>query len=59
MAGFCFDGRWADKGQLAEARRIAAKEGLSNITALIDYNVFRSRPNRRSNAGRCESLVGS
>lgn len=26
------------KGQVAEARRIAAKEGLSNITALIDYN---------------------
>ena len=26
------------KGQLAEARRIAIKYGLSNITALIDYN---------------------
>ena len=26
------------KGQSAEARRIAAKEGLSNITALIDWN---------------------
>lgn len=26
------------KGQVAEARRIAVKEGLSNITALIDYN---------------------
>ena len=26
------------KGQLAEARRIAVKYGLSNITALVDYN---------------------
>lgn len=26
------------KGQLAEARRVAAKERLSNITALIDWN---------------------
>ncbi|MDR1943396.1 MAG: transketolase [Synergistaceae bacterium] len=26
------------KGQLAEARRIAAREGLSRVTALIDYN---------------------
>ena len=26
------------KGQIAEARRIAFKEGLSGITALIDYN---------------------
>lgn len=26
------------KGQVAEARRVAVKEGLSNITALIDYN---------------------
>jgi len=26
------------KGQVSEARRIAVKEGLDNITALIDFN---------------------
>jgi len=26
------------KGQVAEARRMAAKEGLSNLTVLVDYN---------------------
>jgi len=36
---FCFMGDGEQqKGQIAEARRFAVKFGLSNITAIIDYN---------------------